>query len=121
MASAKTLIGLGMPAELAKRVGNNPSAKTGVGTAIGTATALTDNFTVLTTSSGQTAFILPVAQAGSGPIWVFCNTSDTALIFPQTGETIDNGSTSASVNVAQNKTAMFWKTSATNWARMLTA
>lgn len=121
MAFAGNLIGLGMAPELAKRVGNNPSAKTGVGTALATATPLTENFTVLTTSSGQTAFILPASKAGSGPIWVFCNTSDTALIFPQSGETINNGSASASFSVAQNKTAMFWKVSATGWASMLTA
>lgn len=121
MAAAQHLMGVGMPAELARRVGNVVSGKTGVGTALATGTPITDNFTVLTTSGGATAFLLPATDIGSGPVVVFNTSATTALVFPQSGETIDNGSSSASVNVAQNKTRMFWKVTATGWASLLTA
>jgi hypothetical protein len=121
MALSGDLIGLGFPPKLSGQVGNLPSAKTGVGTAQSGATAITTNFTVLTTSSGQTAFQLPAVKAGSGPYIMSNANSDTALIYGQTGETIQGGSANASFSVAQNKTAMFFKTSATAWVVNLTA
>lgn len=121
MPSSGELIGLGESPRLAGLIGNLPSAKTGVGTAQATATPITTNFTVLTTSTGQTAFVLPTVAAGSGPYIVSNANSDTALVFPPSGGTIQGGSANASFSVAQNKTAMFFKTSATAWVVNLTA
>lgn len=121
MAATQNLIGVGMPAAQAIRVGFTVSAKTGVGTAQTGATPITGNLTVTTTSSGQTAFLLPKAMNGSGPLIITNPNSDAALIFPQTGETIDGGSQNASVSIAQNKTRAFMKTGSTTWISLLTA
>jgi len=121
MPSSGEVIGLGMSPKLAGLVGNLPSAKTGAGTTLGAATAITTNFTVLTTAGGADAFILPASPAGAGPYIVANPSATTAQIFPRTGETIQGGSASAAFNVAQNKTAMFWKTSSTAWVAVLTA
>jgi hypothetical protein len=121
MSSSGELIGLGMPPKLAGLVGNLPSAKTGVGTAQSGAAPITTNFTVLTTAGGTTAFLLPTVPAGSGPYIVANPSATTALIYPPSGGTIQGGSADAAFSVAQNKTAMFFKTSATAWVVNLTA
>lgn len=121
MPSAAELIGLGTPPKLAGLSGNLPSAKTGVGTAQTGATPITTNFTVLTASGGATAFLLPAVPAGSGPYIVSNQSGTTALVFPPSGGSIQGGSTDASFSVATNKSAMFFKTSATAWAVNLSA
>ena len=121
MPSAAELIGLGTPPKLAGLSGNLPSAKTGSGTAQTGATAITTNFTVLTTSGGSTAFLLPTVPAGSGPYIVSNPSATTALIYPPSGGSIQGGSADASFSVAQIKPAMFFKTSATAWVVNLTA
>lgn len=121
MPSSGELIGLGTPPKVAGLIGNLPSAKTGAGTTLGAATAITTNFTILTAAGGADAFILPASPAGAGPYIVANPSATTAQIFPRTGETIQGGSTSAAFNVAQNKTAMFYKTTATAWVVNLSA
>ena len=121
MALSGDLIGLGMPPKLAGQIGNLPSAKTGSGTAQTGATAITTNFTVLTTSGGSTAFVLPTVPAGSGAYIVSNASATTALVYPPSGGTIQGGSQDAAFSVAQNKVAMFFKTSATAWVAVLTA
>lgn len=121
MPSSGELIGLGFPPKLSGLVGNLPSAKTGVGTAQSGATPITTNFTVATTAGGATAFLLPAVPAGSGP-YVFANpTSTAALVYPQPGGSIGPSATDASFSVAQHKTTLFWKISATAWAVNLSA
>jgi hypothetical protein len=121
MPSAGELIGLGEAPKLAGLIGNLPSAKTGVGTAQATATPITTNFTVLTASGGATAFLLPTVPAGAGPYWMSNQSGTTALIFPPSGGSVQGGSTDASFSLATNKTAAFFKTSATAWAVNLSA
>ena len=122
MALAQHLIGLGVAPELARRLGNEPSAKTGVTTALATGTAITNNFTMTTTASSQTAFVLPSVEAGSGPFLITNPSATTALIYPNTSsETINGGSAGASVSLAQNKTALYFKTGALTWVGILTA
>jgi hypothetical protein len=118
MPSAAELIGLGAPPKQAGSIGNSPSAKTGVGVAQVGATPITTNFTVLTASGGNTAFILPAAPAGSGP-YVMANQSGTAaVIFPPVGGNINGLGVNASFPMANNVTAMFWKISPTLWAAL---
>jgi len=121
MPSAKDLIGVGVPAAQATVLGLTVTAKTGVGTAQATGTPITSNLSVLTTASGQTAFRLPSNGIGGGPYIVFNTTSDAALVFPPSGGNIQGGSTDASFSVAQNKSAMFFKNTATNWVVNLSA
>jgi hypothetical protein len=123
MPSAKTLIGVGAPALWANQVGLTVSTKAGVGTAQAGATPITTNLTIATCVSGQTAFLLPVTGIGDGP-YTIANASagaDTALVFPPTSGTIQGGSANASFSVAQNKTAIFFKTTATAWVVNLSA
>jgi hypothetical protein len=121
MPSSGELIGLGETPRLAGLIGNLPSAKTGVGTAQAGATPITTNFTVLTASGGNTAFILPAVPAGSGPYICINQSGTTALVFGQTGENIQGGGVNASFSVANNKCVMFFKISSTLWAANLTA
>ncbi len=121
MPSAKTLIGLGTPAAQANSIGFTVTSKTGVLTVIGTATQITSNFTLLTAAGGQDAFQLPPTAVGDGPYIVANISATTAQVFPRSGETIQGGSTSAAFNVAQNKTAMFFKTNGTAWVVNLSA
>lgn len=121
MTAAATLVGVGIPAEVASRIGFTVSAKTGVGTAQSGSTPITQNLTVCTTSSGQTAFQLPLNVVAAGPLVLTNPSATTALIYGQTGDTIDGGSANASVSIAQNKTRLFWRTGLTSWVSVLTA
>jgi hypothetical protein len=121
MPSAKSLIGVGVPAAQANTLGFTVSSKTAVGTAQTGAVAITTNFTILTTASGQTAAVLPATEIGGGPYIIANISATTALIFPPSGGAIQGGSTDASFSLAQNKTAMFFKTTATAWVANLSA
>lgn len=121
MALATDLMGAGIPDVAARLLGNTPSSYTGVGTAQATGTVIRNSMADLVTASGQTAFVLN-STASLTRLFFLCNTtSDTALIFPPSGGAINNGSTDASVNLAQNKTAIVWRYSQTKWRFLLTA
>lgn len=121
MAQAKDLMGLGMPDRLAALLGNTPATLTGVGTSQAGATLMSSSMADLITSSGQTAFVFS-ATTSLTRLFFLCNTTaTTALIFPPVGGAINNGSTDASVNLAQNKTALFWRNGTLTWRFLLTA
>lgn len=111
------LMGLGFSWPQAERLGViNPSTVAGVGTAQSGAAALAGStFVQGTTASGQTAFVL----SSTYPLWrefYFYNTTATAaLVFPPSGGAIDNGSSDASVSVAQNRGRMFIRTGTNSW------
>ena len=121
MPSAKSLIGIGVPAAQSNVIGITVSSKTAAGTTLAAATAITTNFTIVTSAGGADSVRLPATAIGDGPYVVAAISSTTVQVFPQTGETIQGGSTSAAFNVAQNKTAMFFKTTATTWVVNLSA
>lgn len=121
MPSAKTLIGIGAPALWANQVGFTVSSKTAAGTTQAAATLITTNLTLVTTAGGADSVRLPPTAIGDGPYIVAAISSTTAQVFPPTGGTIQGGSTDAAFNVAQNKTAMFFKTTATAWVVNLSA
>lgn len=111
-------MGLGVPAELAKRTGVAVIALTAVGTAQGGAPipAYGGNLVVnLTTAGGQTAATLP-ANAGLGDeVEINVITATAALIFPQTGAAIANKTvTTGGATVAVG--ARFRKISNTLWS-----
>jgi len=115
MAATAKLIGLGMPAAVARQVGTTVQTLAGVGTAQTGAKAITVNYALLTTSGGATAFVLFDSWAIGDSVTV-CNTSATAaLVFPNSGSAIDGGSADASVSVAQNESRTFTKTTSTTW------
>jgi hypothetical protein len=121
MSAPGNLMGLGLPAALANILGYGSNTVTGIGTAQAGAAPITTKLTLTTTAGGATAFILPQVTAGSGPYVVTNPSATTALVFGQGTETIDGGTASASVSIAQNKTRLFWKTGSSTWVSVLTA
>lgn len=118
MASAADLMGAGLPGLAATLIGLTPVTLVTTGTSAGTAAAINANFVKLDTASSQTGAILPAA-AGPGAFFVVFNPdSDSGVVYPPSGATINGGS---SLTVAQNKTAIFFKFSTTLWCSVLTA
>lgn len=115
MAKPNDLTGLGMPPAQATALGWNPVSATGVGTAQGGSSpkAYAQSFVMLTTAGGQTAITLdsawPVGAWGA----VSTITATTGLLFPPSGCKFDNGSDDASTSIAQNKTRLIYRATAT--------
>lgn len=122
MPLAVDLMGVGLPQEQATRLGlANPTTLAGVGTAQSGAAAIRTTNTTLTTSSGQTAAILP-SDAELYLAHLVRNSSSTAgLVFPPSGATINAASADASVSIAQNLARVFIRVGALTWISFLTA
>lgn len=119
MALNTDLMGLGMAAPLAGRTGHPPKTTlAGVGTTQTGAAIITTTNTVGTTTGGQTAFILPTkasAPAIAKEYYFVVSSSTSGLVYPAADGSTLNGSTSASVTVAQNKLTIFWMASNGEW------
>lgn len=76
---------------------------------------------LLTTSAGQTAATIAAAMPIGAAMEAYCITATTALLFPPSGCTIDQGSANASVNIAQNKGRIIRRTGATTFHTILSA
>jgi hypothetical protein len=113
----RSLLGSGFQGVAAQAlVGSPPVTIAGIGTTQSGAAPLSGATCLLTTASGQTAFVLPASGPGSNPgdeIYVYNTTATTALIYPAGAETID-GSTN-DVTVAQNAKTSFRRLTTTNW------
>lgn len=122
MALSQDLTGLGLPPALADYLGVEIQLQlAGVGTSQSGAAAITKRVTTVTTSSGQTAAVLP-SSAPLGSVWEVYNESSTAaLLFPPSGGAIDGGSADASVNIAQNKGRAVRRLSSTVWRTVYSA
>lgn len=113
--SPTTLMGVGIPDKAANALGNTIATIAGVGTAQTGAANLTVNTVLLTTAGGATAFKFPTTWQVGDEVSTYNTSATTALIYPQSGGSIDGGSTDASVSVAQNASRTFTKVSATSW------
>jgi hypothetical protein len=106
-------------------MGVTVSGVTGNGTAQTGATSLDGigggNFWSLTTSGGNTAFVLPAGKPIGYELHVYNTTSTTALIFPESGAQISGGGANNSFSVAQNKVCHLIKVAALTWAANLSA
>lgn len=108
MSTTQDLMGLGMPGPLASRLGNTPASYSGAGTAQTGATSIASPVAVITPTSSNTAFVLTSAFSTGRPIWVWNqSSSQTALVYPPTGGTINGGSANASVSVPPLSGATF--------------
>lgn len=116
MSRLKTdLTALGLPPELANRLGVEKETLAGVGTTQSGAAEIKKEITLGTTSGGATAFVLP-DDAELLQVFEFVNTSSTtAKVFPPSGGAINGGSTDASIDVIQNQVVWLRKVSTTAW------
>ena len=110
------MMGLGVASALANLMGESiPASVAGAGTAQAGATPLTGTINQVTTSAGQTAVLLPSTQPLGTAVNVYVSTATTALVFPPTGCSINEGAANASFSVAQARVASFVRVSATKW------
>lgn len=122
MALAVDLMGVGLPQEQATRLGlADVTTLAGVGTAQSGGAAIRTTNTKLTTSSGQTAAVLPSDAELFLPYLVRNSTSTTGLVYPPSGATINAASADASVSIAQNLARIFIRVGALTWISFLTA
>ncbi len=116
MSRGATLLGAGLSAQLARLLGVLIGTLAGTGTTQGAAQAIDDLTCVLaTTAASQTAFVMKAGKPIGHRVEFYCTTATTALVFPESGATIDGGSANASVSVAQNKGRIFRKIAALTW------
>ncbi len=123
-ALAVDLMGAGMPQEQAVRLGLSAlTTVAGVGTAqsgAGSIKKWTTNV-LATTSSGQTALVLP-SDAEIGQTFLVTNSTATAaLVFPPSGGAINAAGADASVSIAENLARTFTRLSSTRWVSFLAA
>lgn len=123
MSLAVDLVGIGMPPEQAVRLGfSTLTTVAGVGTAQsgGAAIAKDTNNVLATTSSGQTALVLPDAEL-EVPYMVTNSTATAALVFPPSGGAINAAGANASVSIAVDLARIFIRKSSTRWVSFLAA
>lgn len=118
MATINDLMGLGMPGPLATREGHNVAAITCAGTSSGTATSISASVAQLTAASSQTGAIFPSGMSLAKPFYINTVSTTSAVLYPPSGATINGAS---SLTLAQNKTAMVIRFSATILISVLTA
>lgn len=120
IATQDALTGLGMPAQLASRLGGNPVLTNGAGVAQGTATILKSRNTELNPSGGATGFIPPSDASVMEPYFLTNQQSTGAVVYVPSGHYL-NSSQNASVSVAQYKTVLLWQYKPKYWTYNLTA
>lgn len=122
MAASQTLIGLGVPPRQARALGY-PATVTlaGVGTAQVGAAAITQDMTTVTAAGGATAFVLPAAIPGSGPLVIYNSSGTSALIYPGSGKTFNGGSADAALTLPTLRSLAIFKTDTTNWIAFFNA
>lgn len=123
MARVRDAMGSGTPAGQAQALINTSGTVTGTGTGSqGAGVILSYANNDLVTASSLDTFVLPTAALGAAKgdvVFATVETATSGVVYPGGSETC-NGSTSA-VTVAQHKTVMFVRSSATNWGYIITA
>lgn len=131
MPTTSDLIALGVPAELAQRLGfldngsRAPATIVGVGTTQGAGAVMKAKQTWLTvtTAGGATAIVLPANAELLVPYLTrVIAGGTTGLLFPNTGASINGGTaTTGSVNIAAGQTRMTMRVGALDWLSFITA
>ncbi len=116
------LMGMGMPASLANSIVGNVDggALTATGTNQATALLLSKSFNYIGTTASSTGVQLAACDPGDSQI-VSNGGANTLSVYGQTGDAISGGSANAAFSVAANKTAIFYRTTATSWQALLSA
>lgn len=120
MSTSQDLMGYGMNFNLAGRLGNDPNVLTTTGTAQATAALIKSHLTELLTAGSQTGAIFPAGASVGTPFWVNNPTATTGVVYVPSGQTL-NGSLNGSLNLAQNKAAVFVQYKKGFWFSILTA
>lgn len=124
MALTTDLLGVGIPAEPAKRIGINAiQSVTAAGSTAADATVLlkAQNFVNLT-ATGADGIKLPSDAALNQPYYVYNSSGSTGKVYPPTSGTLNGGTaTSGSLSLTTLKTAFFMRYSSTGWIFNLTA
>lgn len=123
MATTNALIGLGIPAEVAKRMGWQPTALVTTGSAQASAGGLMkgagNQLATVTVTTAADAVTLPAAAEVGDEIVVTNPGANAGVIFPPVGGAINGNATNASVAIAAAGTAgcnwRFMKVSTLNW------
>lgn len=123
MARVRDAMGTGSQAGNAQALVNSSGQVTGTGTGSqGAGVILSFGNNDCVTASSLDTFVLPTAAQGAtvgDVVYVTVETSTSGVVYPGGSDTIV-GSTSAKT-VAQHKTAIFVRSSATNWGYLVTA
>lgn len=120
----RDLMGVGMPAEQAGRLGFNPQAGvTAAGTTAADATTLLKaQNNVAMTATGSDGIKLPSDAELMRPYMVYNSSGSTGKVYPPTSGTLNGGTaTSGSISLTTLKTVMFWRQTSTSWNYFITA
>lgn len=98
--------------------GDGATGLVAVGSTAADALQLSAVWNTLTTSSASTGVKLQPTEAGA-MVGLRNDSGQTITVYPATGSTINAGA--ANFSVATAKTVLFFATSATTWAAILTA
>lgn len=120
MPTGDDLVGLGMSAQLAAELGNQPSTLVTTGTTQATAAKVLTKNVTLTTAGSATGAVIPSGKIGS-PYFFFNPTATSGVIYAPVGDNLNGAASTTGLTLAQNKGAMLWQTSKGNWASILTA
>jgi hypothetical protein len=131
MPTTSDLITLGVPAELAQRLGyldNGSRAATTIvaaGTTQGAGTVIKrpQTWLIVTTAGGATGVVLPANAELLVPYLTrVVAGGTTGLLFPNTGASINGGTaTTGSVNIAAGQTRMTMRIGPNDWASWVTS
>lgn len=121
MARAADLMGVSLPPTLSSMLGNDDTTLVTTGTTQATAATIKSHNVTLTTAGSQTGAILP-SGALIGTIYYVSNpAATTGIVYGPVGSTLNGAASTTGLNVAQNKTAIFWQASRGVWVSLLTA
>lgn len=120
MPQGDDLVGLGMSPLLASTLGNDDQLLTCTGTSQATAALIKTTNVELSAASSQTGALLNVNLLIGSPVFAFCSSSTSAVIYPPNGGTL-NGTLNGSFTLAQNKAAVLIQYKKGAWSSNLTA
>lgn len=120
MPQATDLMGVGIPAEAARELGNTANIVTCAGTSQTTATTIKTSNSELVAAGSATGAILPSSAKVGTPYYMNCSSSTSAVVYVPVGQLL-NGVTNDSVTLAQKKAAILWQYKLNNWTSVVTA
>jgi hypothetical protein len=123
MSTIGDLMGLGMPAALAARLGNTPATLTAAASTSQTGAAvLTNHVTLISAATGLNSVIFATAAALGTPWYITNSTASaaSALVYCPVSGTM-NQTSNGSTTLATGKTAIFIQNAQSSWVSVLTA